>query len=230
LFAESRVAALSYGQRLVDGQKVDVSEELAFEQRALDRFKSLRVKTLTEDGRNRIAKFAFRTRASNEFTRLMFLNQHRARLEAGYSPSVMFSSESYATLLGGFTGNGVQWDQTIEAAMSHFEEQEQPPIRVPGFLLRGASIASTTTLTPQEYRSRWEEHRLDEYLQTWARLHGERRCLHCLQPLPNDADAGRRYCGERCRNAARQRRFRQQNPAAADRARKRYWDSVSDDD
>jgi hypothetical protein len=230
LFAQSRIDALSHGGRTIDGKNVDVSDELALEHRALERFKSLRGKTLTEDGRERITKFAFRARAFNEFTRVMLLNQDRSKLEAGYSPSVVFTSERYSTGESGFIGDGILWEPTIQAAMSHFDGHEQPPIRVPGFVLRGPNVTTSTTLPPQDYRTRWEQHRVDEYLRTWARLHGERRCLHCLQFLPAKADAGRMYCTEKCRNAARQRRFRQQNPGAADRARKRYWDSVAVDD
>ena len=52
------------------------------------------------------------------------------------------------------------------------------------------------------------------------------RCLSCLAALPAGAHMKKRFCGERCKNAAKQRRHRERNPEAVDRARKRYWTSL----
>ena len=121
------------------------------------------------------------------------------------------------------------WDLAISAAIAHGRElSDEPPLRVPGFLLKGEQILSTRTLRPGQYAELWKAYDLDVYLETWARLHGERRCLNCFAPLPSVTAGARRFCSEKCRNATKQRRFRERNPEAAERAQAKYWKSLGD--
>jgi hypothetical protein len=117
------------------------------------------------------------------------------------------------------------WDITVESALAYGDSSEMTPIRVPGFLLQGERILPTRTLRPAEYAQRWRDHDLDAYLECWAGLRGERRCLNCFSALPGEADERKRFCNEKCRNAAKQRRHRERNPDSVERAQQRYWQS-----
>jgi hypothetical protein len=176
-----------------------------------------------------IAKHAFRARAIDDVMRTMQLNQDRDKIRAGYSPWVLCNGFSWSPK-GGYEGEDIRWDGTIRTALANFDADAEPPIRVPGFLLRGARIVTLKTFRPGEYAAAWESLNLDGYLHAWSALKGERRCLQCLKPLPPDASPKRRFCDDACRNITRQRRFRERNPEGADRARKRYLESVEIDD
>ena len=97
-------------------------------------------------------------------------------------------------------------------------------IRVPGFVLYGDKIVSTQTLTPHDYEQRWKQHDLDQYRLQWAEIQGQRRCLHCLMPLQDSASGRRMYYSEKCRNASKQKRYRQRNPEAVKEVQQKYWD------
>jgi hypothetical protein len=96
----------------------------------------------------------------------------------------------------------------------------------PGKILRRPRISSTRTLRPAEYDRPWKDHELETYLTTWAKLREQRLCLNCFNVLPGNADERKRFCSERCRNAARQRRHRTGNPEAVERALKKYWEPL----
>jgi predicted nucleic acid-binding Zn ribbon protein len=81
-------------------------------------------------------------------------------------------------------------------------------------------------MRPAEYGALWKKNDLDGYLDRWTKLKGERRCFNCFGALPEDSHDRRRFCGEKCRNAAKQRRLRERNPEAVERTQKRYWESV----
>jgi len=121
---------------------------------------------------------------------------------------------------------GILWDQTLQDAMAYGSMSDPAPIRVPGFLLKGNQVIPTRTLRPAEYGNLWREFDLDEYLECWSTVRGERQCLNCHRALPGEADDRKRFCGEKCRNAAKQRRFRERNPDSVERAQRRYWGSL----
>lgn len=54
---------------------------------------------------------------------------------------------------------------------------------------------------------------------------GYRPCAYvkCTNPLLKDAHPSRKYCSEQCRNAERQRRFREKSPEKVYKAQKKYW-------
>jgi hypothetical protein len=91
--------------------------------------------------------------------------------------------------------------------------------------LRGELVTPTRTLRPGAYAAQWKQLDIDEYLKVWAEMRGERRCLSCSVMLPPGNDR-RCSCSEKCRTAARQRRFHERNPEAVERAQKRDWDSI----
>jgi hypothetical protein len=230
-------ALLQYTQRRISvltssdgyGSSGD-ADELSQEREHLEFLESLRGRELPGPQRKAIEKAAFRVRGTDDVLRNFQLGNERAKVRAGYSPSVFLRGQSWNTADNIFEGNDVEWGPTIRTAMAHHEGNPEPPIRVPGFLLRGQRITTLRTMAPEEYAKQWERYRLDDYLHAWSRMRGERRCLQCLEPLAADADPRRQFCGDRCRNAAKQRRFRERNPEKVDQARMRYWASIASDD
>ena len=205
---------------------VDRSEELALQRKYLAFFERLKRDGIPPQTAPKIAMHAYRVRAMNDVLRNMILDQDRSKIRAGYSSWVSVNSTSWSGANGDFQGSGIRWDGTIRSALAHIECDPEPPIRVPGFLLRGERIVSTQTFRPDHYRDAWTEHDIDGFLHAWSALKGERRCLNCVEPLPAETSPKKRFCSEKCRNALKQRRFRDQNPVAVDRARKKYWESV----
>ncbi len=177
----------------------------------------------------KIHKFAYRVRWANESIRFMLHRGERGMLEAGYSP---FLSATLSRYKSGQENTceltGIRWAETLHAAFALFDGDDAPPIRLPGFVLRGERVLSTRTLPPTEYERTWSKHDLDSYLHAWSELRGERRCLACLNPLPVTARVSKRFCSDRCRNMEKQRRFRERHPDAAERARRRYLQSLED--
>jgi hypothetical protein len=160
--------------------------------------------------------------------RLNLVEEDRAQLRQGYSPSVQFSKCSSRPFQE-YTFEGIRWDSTLRCAIAHDESPTGPIIRIPGFVLRGEHVGTPKTMRPTEYGKLWKEYDLDGYLQAWARLSGGRLCANCLEPLSPSANDKKKFCGEKCRNAAKQRRFREQNPVAAEKAQRTYWGSIDGD-
>ena len=171
-----------------------------------------------------ITRDAFRIRAQRECIRVWLCELDRAKTRAGYSPFVACVKESWHINDGiTFTAEeGVWWEPTIHSALAH-AEGAIPTIRVPGFVLHGDQILSSRTLTPREYEQLWKQHDLDNYQLTWWDIQGQKHCLHCLAALPDRANDRRLYCSERCRNTAKQKRYRQRNPDAIREAQRKYW-------
>lgn len=186
----------------------------------------LQGKVLTETQQEWIAKVAFRARAMNDCVRVQLLMADRAQVQAGYSPFVLCQKSSWGPEEP-FTGEGILWDSTVRAALAYAPEGETPVIRVPGVLLRGDLVTPTKTLRPVDYDALWKRLDLDSYLKVWAEINGERCCLNCFDPLPAGGSERRHYCSERCRNASKQRRFRERNPMAGIKAQQRYWNSLN---
>jgi hypothetical protein len=172
-----------------------------------------------------VAKIAFRLRAFNDALRVQLIEDDRIRIRAGYSHFIHFSSMSWS-LSDGFKAGPIMWTPTIHAGAALADNADVPPIRVPGFILRAEQITSLRTLHPTEYQQLWHDHDLDGYLHSLAQIRGERRCPNCLVSLSAD-DVGRKlFCSERCRNTAKQRRYRERNPDAVKLAQQRYRQSL----
>jgi hypothetical protein len=147
----------------------------------------------------------------------------RDRVKAGFSPSVLCRTQWNAS--EGFKGSDVRWRETVGAAMADARPDDAPRIRVPGLLLCGDQVTPTRTLRPTEYAALWNQYDLDEYLKAWSTASGARVCLNCFAPLTTENER-KTFCGEKCRNAAKQRRYRERNPVAVERSQKRYWESI----
>lgn len=201
-------------------------------ERYLVTLRRYRTMGLPENCKDSIAEVAFNHRAHSEAIRVMLLDQDRARLRAGYSPAVCALASRYdckedSPGLFEATVERIHWEWTIQGALAR-DEARAPRIRVPGFLLEGERVTPIETLTPNKYKALWEQHDLDGYLQAWSKINGERRCLNCFTILDTSGSPTRRYCGVRCRNAAKQRRFRKGNPVAYYENQRKYWTSLDE--
>jgi hypothetical protein len=226
LHAESRVEALS-GDGWMSPELGDRAKELEKARSEVRFLQRLKEKGVPDELRPVIDKHAFRTRALNDMMRVWMLNMDRGKTEAGYSPYVSCSSQSWSTTEGSKYGD-IHWPMTVRAALAYAEDGrigDEPLIRVPGFVLRGEQVTPTRMLRPAAYAAQWKQHDIDKYLAVWGQIRGERRCLNCSVMLPSGNER-KRFCGDKCRNAARQRRFRERNPEAVERAQKKYWDSI----
>jgi len=182
----------------------------------------LKANGIPERLKPKIEKHAFRIRAWNEGLRAQLLEMDRDKIRAGYSPAVSHRGHRWSPKEG-FRGEGLQWANTLRASMAYVAEGVVPTIRIPGWIMRGDQLTPTKTLRPMEYAAEWKTCNLDEYLREWNQLQGMRTCLHCMAPLTPTGNDRKRFCGERCRNAAKQKRFRENNPMGVVRAQERYW-------
>lgn len=211
------------------GTAIERSADVAAQSELLDHLRELEGRELDQGTERKLRKMAYRVRAFDDVIRVMMLDQERAKILAGFSPWLHFRHEGWSASEG-FSAAGIMWPGSLRSTMALWEEENSPPTcRVPGLVLRGSAVTSTETTIPSAYKQRWDEYDVDRYLREWAELNGERRCLHCHQELPGTVRANQRFCGERCRNADKQRRHRRRNPASVERSRKRYWDSIEID-
>jgi hypothetical protein len=211
--------------RDVSGQPLDRADELEKVQRELGYLRRFQREGIPDRLRETIAKAAFRVRAFNDVVRVWMLEMERDQVRAGYSPFVQCTSHSWSGR-DGFHCRGIRWAGTVRAAIANGEGSADVPIRLPAFVLKGDRVTPTRTLRPVEYAALWKQHDVDAYLEAWADVTGERRCLNCFAVLSADADDRKRFCGQKCRNAAKQRRLRERNPEAVELAQKRYWQSI----
>jgi hypothetical protein len=223
LYAQGQVDAIQHSTG-PNGAARDHAEELSGAQRYLDAFRRWQGTDIPDALRPTIEKHAFRARAVNDMVRIQLLDWDRNKVLGGYSPVVQLGRATWSAEEG-FRGEEISWDDTLQCAVAHTDAAE-PPLRVPGFLLRGDRVQPTRTLRPADYARVWREDDIDGYLMAWARLRGERRCLNCFEPLAAEADDRKRFCGDKCRNASKQRRHRERRPEAVEMAQKRYWESV----
>jgi hypothetical protein len=192
-------------------------------QRLIERIDALTYDRISKTERRHWQKLAFRVRLLNEFIRLQLLHSDRDKVQLGYSPMVVFQEERWSPL-GGSCFERIIWSATVDRPWTTATGIELP-LRVPGFFLRSGEVTTSTTLAPAEYQRLWTQHDLDTYRATCGEGHDARRCRHCKGQLPVDADVRRIYCGDRCRDAARQRRWRRNNPLKYQESQRRYWTS-----
>lgn len=228
----STIEAKEHGKAYdAKGNLIDTTEEISKLKRALDWYESLRGRDLSERERDWIEKTAFQTRSVREATRALLIEHERAEFRAGYSAGVSLASTGFTIRDGNLEieAGDIMWPSTVQSALAQAEEDGGPTlIRIPKFLIEEDRVVPVQTMIPSEYERAWRAANLDGFLEEWARIRGDRRCQHCFAALPADADQRRLYCGERCRGAAKQRRWRKQNPLAFQEAQRRYFNSLPD--
>lgn len=204
------------------GSAEAIQHEIEQTTRFADRLEATPWNRLSGEAQYSLGRKAYRVRLHNDMLRLHMIETDRAKVRMGYSPTITF--EEWGGMLdSGFHFERIRWDWTLSAPFD--EETDARPWRVPGFILRGDQIVTSQTLTPSRYRELWEENQLDRYLEVHAEIASSRICEHCRQPLPEDADPRRRYCNTRCRDRARQKKYRERHPRRILESQQRYWSS-----
>lgn len=221
LFAKGQIDALEGSDADGEGHEVDRGRELAAEREQLEVLQTMKASGIPGHLALRVARDAFRVRVTNDMLRAWLLDWGRAKVKAGYSPLISFRSSAGGPQ--GFEGGEIDWDWTVRSSMAEAEGEAELPLRLPGFVLRGDRVATTRTFRPAEYGSAWRKHALDSYLEAWARLRNERCCLNCHGVLPPESNDRRLYCGDKCRQALKQRRYRERHPEAVEKAQAKYW-------
>jgi hypothetical protein len=226
LHVESWLIAVDQGvTRDARGNLVDQTAEISAARRDLERLQELRANggIIPDHKRDAFDRRVFRGRFVSEFIRLQLLDGDRAKIRAGYSPLIVAGGSRHDFATGQVTVDSILWDMTVRSAIA-YGEGVPAPLRVPGFFLHGDRVVSSKTLRPPQFESLWKQHELDKYLEAWAAASGERCCLSCLTPL--DGSEKKKFCSDKCRNTAKQRRYRERHPEAAARAQQRYWQSL----
>ena len=170
-----------------------------------------------------VKKHAFKLRFRNEMIRVMLNAQERKKAEYGYSFFVQFSGLQNP-MVGDF-GDGVDWQATLTRPWS---AEDGLPIRLPGVVLHGDQVTINGSPQPARYDDLWKQFDLETYFRIRAEIAYSRICLHCLKKLPDTAVQSKKYCGDRCRNTAKQRRHRESSPRKVQESQIKYWTSVGE--
>ncbi len=223
-FYEAQVAciAAAFPPGEPGGDASEVRDRLVETERALARLRRINRTAMSDVLQREIGISAHRARWVNEMIRVQMIARHYDQMHAGWSFFVNLQQTVHIE-------NGVDlstperpnWASTLRHPLVT-EQPARVPIRVPGFVLRGDRVQPTRTLAPDEYRALWEAADLDEYLEVLRLVWSEKECPHCHLRLPKDASNQRVYCSSACANAARQARYRAQNPEAVKRSQNRW--------
>lgn len=208
------------------GDAAVLAEEIESRRRSLQTLRRYRENGLPEAARMRVARAAYHVRQGNELARIMMLEADRVRVAAGFSFFISFE--------GGFapwpSEDGfdppfpIDWQSTVRRPW--FAEEPNRRVFLPGLIIEGDEVRMTSPLPPPKYDELWRLYGLDAFFRERASMLAIRLCLNCLGALDESADPRRRYCSEACRNAAKQRRFRKNNPRRDLEHKRRYYSSL----
>lgn len=187
----------------------------------IDRLQSTDWEAASAEARLLVERNAFVRRVDNDVARLWTVEVDQGQIAAGYSPMLMFR-ERGRTDERGYYFDGLLWELSLRSPWLT-EDLDAITIRLPGLKIVGADVLTTRRHTPAEYKTAWQTFDLEMYLALRATLRGERTCPHCKTVLPGGADARRQYCSESCRQAARQRRYRERKPEQVKQSRQRWY-------
>lgn len=217
---DSLETQLKYARDEADAERA--AADLEGWRRSKDLIERISVEQLTTEGREQVRRQAYFVRFTNEMCRNQLLDGDRAKIRAGYSPMLIAHRSTYSAE-GEFNCIEIDWRNSLR--QSYFSETERP-LRVPGFVLSADRVVPIHTLIPSEYQKRWAEYGLSEYLRVRAEIQNERVCWNCFKELPADSKSRRRYCGDSCKAAASQKRFRQRHPDRVVDIQARYYGSL----
>ena len=204
----------SWSSRNAAKSTEELEDERRRHERLIDKLRTTDSATASNSWRRHVEREAYVIRQWQEMMRVLLIQGDRARLEAGFNRAVTFRGiqqlcpdpKDYAAF------GTISWRDTLNAWAVR-DDPDHYPIRLPGFVLTAGRITLEAVLTPGEYAQRHELFGLADYPEAFKELMGERRCAHCQGLLPRGAHQRRRYCSDECSNAARQRRFRENQKA-----------------
>jgi hypothetical protein len=168
----------------------------------------------------------------DELTRMSSGDDQGKLLERGYSSEVTFNGCTYSGDGTEFTH--LNWPTTLQRFKDTINEGHDFPLRTPDFSITRKGIVFASFPTPDKLTELQETYKLDELrrlLEKWgAKLwecdlaaSGRAECPGCRKPFER-TKATRKFCGDACRNKAKARKYRENNPEKVDAARARYYE------
>jgi hypothetical protein len=190
-----------------------------------------RTSEVPQDVRARVSRRLFRLRMMNEIVRISDIGTMRGAILQGYSPEVFFSQ--YESSFTDFRPIAVNWQFTLSQLQASRSRGKEFPLRTPEFDLTETGFQLRRPLRPDEYAHLFETYNLDQLQGEIQKLGNElwhptsldsntSLCSECGIRFPK-LPATRRYCSERCRTRAKQKRWRDRDPERARQAIARYW-------
>lgn len=203
-----------------------IVESLALHQKNLEALRRFQeAGSVPESAQESVQKFAYRVRMANEFTRVNMVESDRAKVAAGFSFFVWFDGMTLHSPGQTYEpAYPIDWASTMRRPW--LAEELDRRLFLPGLLIEGDDVRLSGPVPPSRYDELWRTYSLDDFFRERAGVREERICLNCLSPLGEDADPRKRYCTDACRNAAKQKRFRQNNPMRDLEHKRRYYSSL----
>lgn len=188
---------------------------------------------LSSNERRKVARLAYQIRFINEFIRIHLTMSHRAKVRAGYSYFVFHCSSTYTFADDATVYGDLNWHQTVRGAAAIADENQDGgdsfPIRLPGCKLDGDRVEFKIGRS-SDYESLHRQLDLDGYFRAFAEVKGIKTCLNCKAEIEAKESVRKKFCSDRCRNAAKQRNFRARNPEAHNIAQEKYYSSAYADE
>lgn len=168
----------------------------------------------------------------DEFTRASTCDNFGKLLERGYSSEVTFNGYTESGTGTEFTN--LSWPTTLRHFKDTVNEGLDFPLRTPDFSITKDGIVFASFPTPEKLTELQEIYKLDELrllLNDWGEklwkcdlaASGRAECPACGKPFER-TKASRKFCDDTCRNRAKARRYRENNPEKVDASRARYYE------
>lgn len=220
-----------------DEQLLHLNYELQQYERVAQRIDTWTEDTLTPERRDKVARSLFRMRWIDEHIRLGNAEKYRAAITQGYSPDIFFSG--YGQRGNEYTFERINWQLTMENFQRRIASGKRFPLRTPAFNLTEEGLLLTSHPCPDDYQKIYKHYRFDELREEisklgttlWSPKTSARNiapCAGCGESFER-VQAAKRYCSERCRSRAKQKRCRERDPERARLAQMRYWKAYKGD-
>lgn len=167
----------------------------------------------------------------DELARMSSAEKFAILVDRGYSTEVTFNG--WQTSGEGMELTHLDWALTLRRVKDTRNEGKMFPLRTPAFTVNEQGVQFSATPSPDEYAALYQEFQLGA-LNTLLKEHGTAlwqcdlaasgrgACEEC-GTLFDRTSATRRFCKDRCKNRAKARRWRENNPEGSRQAQAKYW-------
>lgn len=217
------------GSWSVGRDRAEYEKELKLLRPSIARFEAYQDFGIPSAEERRVALAAFRIRWLDEFVRISMIESERQQLEAGYSFFIVFDPRATRNwpIPEEFAPPGaIDWSETLRRPW--VAEAEPQIIRFPGLVIEDGEVRLLGSPSPSRYQELWREYDLEGFYRARAELRDETVCFHCFGELPKPANPRKKFCSESCRNAAKQKRFRERRPLRDLEHKRRYYSSLKE--
>jgi hypothetical protein len=209
------------------GDRATYENELRVLRRSINTLESYTKRGIPPGEERRVAKAAFHVRWWDEFVRISMTEQDRQPLEAGYSFFIMFdrsATQSWPPPEKYVPPGAIDWPATLRRPW--VAESDPQIIRLPGLVVEDGDVRLLGSANPTRYQELWREYDLEGMHRARAEALEQTLCLHCFDELPKPVNPRKKFCSESCRNAAKQKRFRERRPMRDLEHKRRYYSSL----